>query len=58
LRSINDAAIVWYEGIPEGQVTEEDLTKWNELGEQTGLTTAEILQDITGFYVVPDDERY
>ena len=58
LRSINDAAIVWYEGIPEGQVTEEDLTKWNELGEQTGLTTAEIIQDITGFYVVPVDERY
>lgn len=58
LRSVNDAAIVWYEGIPEGRISDEDLTEWNRLGEQTGLTAAEILQDITGFYVVPDDERY
>jgi hypothetical protein len=58
LRSLNDAGIVWYEGIPDGRVSEEELSKWNELGEQTGLTTAQILKDITGFYPIPDNERY
>ena len=53
LRAVNDAAIVWYEGIPEGERTEEVIEQWAHLAEQTGVTMAEILQDITGFYPIP-----
>lgn len=57
LRAINDAAIVWYEGIPEGERTEEVIEQWAHLSEQTGITMAQILQDITGFYPIPDEQR-
>lgn len=57
LRAVNDAAIVWYEGIPEGERTEEVIEQWGHLSEQTGVTMAEILQDITGFYPIPIEER-
>jgi hypothetical protein len=59
LRSINDAAIVWYEGIPEpledGSFSETDMEQWINLSEQSGQTTASILKDITGFYPIPKD---
>jgi hypothetical protein len=57
LRAVNDAAIVWYEGIPEGERTEEKILQWGHLSEQTGVTMAEIMQDITGFYPIPKAER-
>lgn len=58
MRAINDAAIIWYEGMPEGKMTEEDIKAWSKLSEQTGITMAQILQDITGFYPIPNDERH
>ena len=55
LRNVNDAGIVWYEGIPEGTVNEEDTAKWIELSEQTGQNAAGIFMDLTGFYPIPKD---
>lgn len=43
MRAINDAAIVWYEGIPDGTITEADLVAWEKLSESTGSTMAQIL---------------
>ena len=40
LRAINDAAIVWYEGLPEGDRNEEAIEQWAHLSEQTGITMA------------------
>lgn len=58
LRSVNDAAIVWYEDTPEGQVTEDDLKQWIFVAEQTGLSSAQIMQDFTGFeYIEPEDRH-
>ena len=57
LRSFNDAAILWYEGVPDGKMTSEDLQVWRNLSEQTGLTTAEIIQDFTGFEYIPEEVR-
>jgi hypothetical protein len=57
MRAINDAAIIWYEGIPDGKMTEEDLQSWDKLSESTGITVAQILQDITGFFPIPNEER-
>ena len=42
LRSANDAAIVWYEGIPEEHQTEESVAKWMDLTEETGRAAAQI----------------
>jgi hypothetical protein len=40
MKAINDAAIVWWEGIPETEEGEEDRKQWMKLSEQTGDTTA------------------
>ena len=41
LRALNDAAIVWYEGIPEEEAAhDQDIEEWAKLSEQTGLTLA------------------
>ena len=58
MRAINDAAIIWYEGIPDGRISEEDLTSWDKLSESTGITVAQILQDVTGFFPIPNEERH
>jgi|TARA_B110000285_G_C15015167_1_gene558640 hypothetical protein len=61
LRDINDALIVWNEGAPEaqedGSYTEEDLAKWVTIALETGLTTAQLFQDFTGFKYVEDEDR-
>lgn len=57
MRALNDAAIIWYEGIPEGDMTDEAIDQWSHLSESTGTTMAQILQDITGFYPIPNDRR-
>ena len=57
MRAINEAAIIWYEGIPEGKLTTEDLKSWDKLSESTGVTVAQILQDITGFFPIPNEEK-
>ena len=46
-RALIDAAIVWYEGVPEGE--EDDVTQWHNLSRQTGETVAEIIKEITNF---------
>jgi len=46
-RALIDAAIVWYEGIPESQ--EENLAQWDNLARQTGETVAEIIKEATAF---------
>merc|ERR1712096_434058 len=57
LRALNDAAIVWREGIENanGQVDQEG--EWAKLSAQTGTTFAEIFQDITGFYALSQSEK-
>jgi hypothetical protein len=61
LRSLNDSAIVWWEGIPEaredGTYAEDDMEQWINLSEQTGQTMAQIFKDISGFYPIPKDQR-
>ena len=58
MRAINDAAIVWYEGVPkEGETPLDQMTaieRWTGLVEETGRTSASILQDLTGFYTIPE----
>ena len=64
LRSINDAGIVWMEGIPKIQeeetedrdLTDEERDQWVTLCEETGRTSALIFQDLTGFYPIPKEE--
>ena len=46
-RSLIDAAIVWYEGIPKSQ--NENRDQWAKLSIQTGETFAEIIKEFTGF---------
>jgi hypothetical protein len=46
-RAMIDAAIVWYEGIPENRHT--DIPKWFRLSQQTGETVAEIIKEMTDF---------
>lgn len=36
LRNINDAAIVWYEGVPEEYDEEKDIEQWISISETTG----------------------
>ena len=57
LRAANDAAIVWYEGIPQEHQTEESVAKWMDLTEETGRAAAEIFQDLTGFVHIKNEER-
>jgi hypothetical protein len=46
-RAIIDAAIVWYEGVPES--TEENLEQWHNLSRQTGESASEIVKEFIGF---------
>ena len=46
-RSLIDAAIVWYEGVPETH--EDKKEQWAALSRQTGETFAEIIKEFTGF---------
>lgn len=46
-RSLIDAAIVWYEGVPEAQT--EKPEQWANLSRQTGETFSEIIKEFTGF---------
>ena len=46
-RAIIDAAIVWYEGIPENEGT--DLEQWHRLASQTGESVAEIIKQFIDF---------
>ena len=61
LRDINDALIVWNEGAPEsqedGSYSEEDLAKYVTIALETGLTTAQLFQDFSGFKYVEDEDR-
>ena len=57
LRDINDAAIVWYEGIPETYKTNEDIEKWVTLSETTGKSAAQIFKDLTGFFYLSKDKQ-
>ena len=59
LRAVNDAAIVWYEGVPANKqnLTDAETKQWINLAEQTGQTTSNIFKDLTGFYPVPKDQR-
>jgi len=57
LRTINDGAIDWYNEAPALWNGTETLEHWTELSQKTGLTVAEILKDISGFKVVPNEER-
>lgn len=58
LRSINDAGIVWKEGMQELLAKNSDYTtegeEYAKLSTQTGQTLAEIFQDVTGFYPVSE----
>lgn len=56
MRNINDAGIVWYEGVPDNYEEEKDIETWVNLSETTGRTTAEIFQDLTGFKPVSRNE--
>lgn len=58
LRDINDAAIVWYEGIPEDYEEEKDIEQWINLSETTGHTVSSLFIDLTGFKPVPKDEQF
>ena len=46
-RSLIDAAIVWYEGVPPDIDT--NFKQWVQLSRQTGETFAQILKQFTGF---------
>jgi hypothetical protein len=52
---MNDAAIVWYEGVPDEYESDKDIETWIVLSETTGRTSAEIFIDLTGFVPVPKD---
>ena len=56
LRQINDAAIVWYEGVGEIEDPEESSKAWVRLSLETGKSAAIIFQDLTGFYPISRDE--
>lgn len=43
LRDINDAAIIWWEGVPEVK-DDETIEEWMKLGEENGKTTANIFK--------------
>ena len=57
-RAVNDAAIVWYEGIPEEESAGgQDVAEWAVLSEQTGLTLAQVIKDLTDFSPIPKELR-
>ena len=45
LRDINDAAIVWYEGIPEEM--SDDISQWHAIAKSTGESVANIIKQVT-----------
>ena len=57
LRAFNDAAIVWYEGVPSDRASEKDTEQFINLSESTGQTAAAIFKDLTGFYPIPKSEQ-
>ena len=57
VKAINDAAIVWWEGVPATQEGEEDRKQWMKLSEQTGDTFAQIITDITNFVKIAENDR-
>lgn len=46
-RAVLDAAIVWFEGVPDDKFLEQE--KWFTLSRQMGETFAEIVKEITNF---------
>lgn len=40
LRSMNEAAIVWYEGVPDNHDDEESVKTWINLTEESGIAAA------------------
>jgi len=46
-RALIDAAIVWYEGVPESE--QDNVQQWHNLSRQTGETFAEIIKEFTNF---------
>jgi hypothetical protein len=50
--AVIDAAIVWFEGVPENKQMEKG--KWVTLSRQTGETFAEIVKEITNFEVTSE----
>ena len=59
LRAVNDAAIVWKEGMMEirshpDKTYEMEEEEWSKLSAQTGQTMADIFQDVTDFYPLTD----
>lgn len=46
-RALIDAAIVWYEGVPESE--QDNIQQWHNLSRQTGETFAEIIKEFTDF---------
>jgi hypothetical protein len=46
-RALIDAAIVWYEGVPES--IDENQEQWHSLSRQTGESSAEIVKEFIGF---------
>jgi hypothetical protein len=63
LRAVNDAAIIWKEGMdevhahPELNYEQEDK-QWSRLSAKTGQSMADIFQDLTGFYPLTEQEKY
>lgn len=55
LLAINNAAIVWYEGVPNDFKTPEQREQWVKISLETGTTVAQIFVDFTGFYPMPRD---
>ena len=53
LRSMNDAAIVWHEGVPTGHEDETTVQRWIMLAEESGKAAVDIFQDATGFVYIP-----
>ena len=51
-RALIDAAIVWYEGVPDS--IDDNLEQWHTLSRQTGESSAEIIKEFLGF--VPQSE--
>ena len=62
VRALNDAGIVWIEGIPKAggegeELSREDMAQWIELSTTTGITLANLFKDLTGFYPLPKEEQ-
>ena len=58
LRSMNEAAIVWYEGVPDNHDDEESVKTWINLTEESGIAAAQIFIDVFGFRLLKKEERF